>query len=546
MALVTRVVAMVVALHGAVLIAGTLSSQLMLHSLSISITGVQFNVYVTLLIGMSLLYLSLLLSRRKQTAWLLSFSLYALILGIDIERYQRTIITAGWRISLVSVFLAVVMLLLLWLTRKEFVVRSDIRTFTSTLRVAVVVLATALLYGTGGYMLMDTHDFHQEITAVDAAHYTIDQFGLTVNTLEPHTRRAALFQDSLMFISMSACAMVLASLFQPIRARYAHRQEDLEHMRGLVYDAAADSEDFFKLWPRDKMYLFSKNGHAGIAYKVRSGAAIAASSPVGASSAATNVVRSFDELCMVNDWTPAFMHITDEWQRQLARHGYRTQLIGQEAVVDVGQFTSVTIHSKYFREINRRFDKLAFETELLTPPHNAAIIDRLQAISEEWLRRPGRVERGFMMGYFSAEYMQQCRLIVARDAAGTIQGFINLVPSPVLSEANIDLFRSSERAPGNMNDYLIVKLLMQLRDEGVTHLNLGLCPLSGLDEAPSTLVNRALHFAYANGDMLYSFKGLHRFKAKYEPVWRNRYVAYRGNLGDLIKIMRAFARATKI
>ncbi len=68
--------------------------------------------------------------------------------------------------------------------------------------------------------------------------------------------------------------------------------------------------------------------------------------------------------------------------------------------------------NKYFRQINNKFTKQNFTCELLSPPHNQAMLDRLGTISENWLSQGGRSERGFAMGYFTPAYMQMCQVMV--------------------------------------------------------------------------------------------------------------------------------------
>jgi phosphatidylglycerol lysyltransferase len=196
------------------------------------------------------------------------------------------------------------------------------------------------------------------------------------------------------------------------------------------------------------------------------------------------------------------------------------QKIGEEAVVDISHFISEVVKDKYFRNIQNRFARENYTAELLQPPHHKAVVDRLTEISTIWLERPGRTERGFVMGYFSEEYMQQCPILVARDAAGTIQGFMNQVPAAFdTDEATYDMLRQTDNSLGNTNDFLLLNFIQAMAEKGYKRVNLGLSPLVGLD-GPSdsqTLIDNFLRFAYANGDRFYSFSGLHRFKAKYKP-----------------------------
>jgi phosphatidylglycerol lysyltransferase len=152
-----------------------------------------------------------------------------------------------------------------------------------------------------------------------------------------------------------------------------------------------------------------------------------------------------------------------------------------------------------------------------------------------------------MMGYFQEAYMQLCTVAIARDAAGTIQAFMNLIPSPVAEEADYDLLRAARQAPGNINDFMLYEVIRQLQQGGtVKRLNMGLCPLAGLEHGPNTLINRTLSFVYANGDRLYSFRGLYKFKAKYQPTWDDRYIAYKGGVAEFTRVMAALHRAMRV
>ena len=79
-------------------------------------------------------------------------------------------------------------------------------------------------------------------------------------------------------------------------------------------------------------------------------------------------------------------------------------------------------------------------------------------------------------------------------------------------------------------------------------LILGLCPLVGMDnvEDDKGLISKILSFAYANGDRFYSFSGLYRFKNKYEPIWKPRYVAYKGGIRNFTKVMNSLMRVMSL
>jgi len=242
------------------------------------------------------------------------------------------------------------------------------------------------------------------------------------------------------------------------------------------------------------------------------------------------------------------IHVSETNLPLYERHGFSMQKLGQEAVVDLDHFESELKSSKYFRQILNRFSKQGYTYELLSPPHHDAVLDRLKSVSDEWLSKGGRSERGLAMGYFSNEYLQMCKVAVARDAANTIQAFANIVPSNFIeTDATYDLLRQGNKALSNINDYLLMNLIEELYKDGYKTLNMGLSPLAGLNEGDNkesnTILDNVLKFAYNNGDMFYSFSGLHRFKSKYEPKWQDKYVGYKGGLRGFSRTMTALTRS---
>jgi phosphatidylglycerol lysyltransferase len=269
--------------------------------------------------------------------------------------------------------------------------------------------------------------------------------------------------------------------------------------------------------------------------------------PLGDPKQYATLLTQFEEFCYTNDWQPAFVHTTPQYSQLYKDAGYSLQKIGEEAVVPLDDFTSHTSRSKYFRQINNRFTKHGYTVELLQPPHASEVIRRLSEISDEWLEQPGRAERGFLMGWFNEAYIQQCEVMVLRDAQGRIQAFLNQVRSFDAKEANFDFLRHASTAPSNSDDYLVMQFASLLHDQGYTRLNMGLCPLSGLDDRDEerSVIDNALRFVYANGDRFYSFSGLTRFKAKYNPTWEARYIAYRGGIRGFTKALAALNRALR-
>ena len=177
-------------------------------------------------------------------------------------------------------------------------------------------------------------------------------------------------------------------------------------------------------------------------------------------------------------------------------------------------------------------------------------MSRLRDISDEWLQKPGREERRFLLGYHDDAYLQAGPLAVVRDEMQQIQGFMNILPSLKPATVNYDLLRCAADAPGNCNDFLLIGVLDHYAQAGYGFFNLGLAPLAGLTDKPAskddTIVDSALRFVYSNGDRFYSFRGLHKFKDKYKPAWEPRYIAYPGGIRNFTRIVAALNKTMKV
>ena len=543
-----RVVIWAVALEGLLTIASSLLEQFSTHHRFHHLAGSLFS--MPIVVGLTLLYISSLLARRKRTAWVVAVSVYSFIVLLSAVRlmfFDFDKLFTFWN-SLRDVVLPLVVLTGLLAFHRRFRVKSDLDSFRQSMRFIVVIAAVVFVYGVVGYMLMDERDFHTELGFQGAVVHTVDQLSLVSKPLTPYTRRGHIFSDSLTVVSVGALAYAGLSLFQPIKSRYIDQVRDREEIKRLLENYPASSEDFFKLWPKDKAYFLDDSEKAGLALAVRHGMALVVGDPIGDSRYFDNLVDEFEKLCYGNDWRAAFIHTQPQFSDLYKRHGYCVQKIGEEAVVDIDHFRSAVATNKDFRHIESKFAKLGYSVEVLLPPHHEAVIDRLTTISNEWLGRPGRTERGLMMGYFSPEYLSQCRLMVARDSAGTIQGFLNEVPSYDHDEANFDMLRHSNGAPGNINDYILTNFIAYIGQQGFKRFNMGLSPLAGLDEKDEnyTIIDSVLRFAYSNGDRLYSFSGLHRFKQKYEPDWSPRYIVYKGGIRSFTRTINALNSAMKV
>ncbi|HUC79136.1 MAG TPA: phosphatidylglycerol lysyltransferase domain-containing protein [Candidatus Saccharimonadales bacterium] len=502
--------------------------------------------------GITLVYLSFLLSKKKKTAWIATVTVYLcyliyMIYEHLIKHYIGNDIVETR--SIINIILPILVLICLFITKDEFVVKSDVANFRFSLKVSAIVLLSTLIFGTTGYLLMDNSDFHQEISFSGAVHQTIDQFDLTVNRpYIPYTRRARDFNDTLSIISTLAVVYCIYSLFQPLKFKFFDPYNRRYLAINILTKGHGDSEDYFKIWPHDKNYFFNDDKTACIAYSVHKGVALAISDPFGAVKLIPSVLDEFLAYCSINDWLPSFIHTRPYYSSLYRKKGFSLQKIGEEAVVDCDNFLTKVTGNKYFRNVINRFEKQAYKTDVLLPPHNKTLLKKLRYISDEWLTLPNKAERGYMIGFFDETYLNSSTIIVLKDHAGEIIAFINKLPSFNTDTASYDLIRHTKQAPSNSIDFLLINFIKYTNSIGFKSVNLGLSPLAGVGDlkGENLVLNKTLSFIYANSTRFYSFQGLYKFKQKYEPKWDDRFIAYQRGFPGFIRTMTALNTASKM
>lgn len=146
------------------------------------------------------------------------------------------------------------------------------------------------------------------------------------------------------------------------------------------------------------------------------------------------------------------------------------------------------------------------------------------------MARKSTREKGFSNASFDAEYLANFPLAAVRRN-GELIAFANLWLSAGKEELSVDLMRHLPEAPNGTMDFLFTELLLWGQGEGYRWFNFGMAPLSGLDaHAHPPLWHRFGSFVYRHGEHFYNFRGLRRYKEKFDPVWTPLYLASPGGI----------------
>ena len=65
------------------------------------------------------------------------------------------------------------------------------------------------------------------------------------------------------------------------------------------------------------------------------------------------------------------------------------------------------------------------------------------------------------------------------------------------------------------------------KEKGYEILNIGMAPLSNVGDTKNFHFNeRIAHVIFKYGNNIYSFDGLRKYKEKFNPIWKARYLTY--------------------
>ncbi|CAN5327195.1 hypothetical protein BH11CYA1_BH11CYA1_21370 [soil metagenome] len=507
---------------------------------------------LTIAFGYALIFLSINLYQRKKTAWWIATSLSALSLTLQLARLGSEHIHwlehQEWAQQLPSYSLlpSLVAVVALTLTHGRFTVRSAKDTFLQAAKVIAAALLAVIAYGCLGFFLLDKRDFGSNFEFDQAFLHTIRELTLIGNhDLVARTKFGSWFIESLRLSGMLAGAAAIISAFRPIR--YKLVTEPLEHeLATTILDQyGRTSLDLFKLLP-DKSYYFNKDKDGLIAYKTVLGVAIVLGDATAPEAKFAKLVSDFKDFAHDNGWQVAFLQTTATFLEVYRQKGFGAVKVGEDGVIELEKFTTTTVNKKTFKSSIKKFEKDGFTLNRYSPPFSVALLDEVQEISRQWLALPGRRERGFSLGQFDREELQQNDLFVLRDKDNTAIAFVNQIRSYSPGEVTIDMMRHKENVPNGSMDFLFAKLLKELHAEGFKYFSLGLAALAGVgDEPDDSLEEKALHQVYEHLNRFFSYKGLRSYKEKFNPAWEERFLIYEGGPPGLVKAGIAIAKATE-
>ncbi|AYN41729.1 DUF2156 domain-containing protein [Streptomyces dangxiongensis] len=497
--------------------------------------------------GVFTAFLAITMRRRKRAAWILNLVVSGLFLALfafamafpDIRRYPQNWVSLALTAAFVGALLA---------GRREFYAKGDRANPRLAATVAVVGgLAASLL---AGLLVTVTNQ------APDAARSTFPErwhYGTLrlVSVAAQESRFPGIDPPNWANVTVNVLStvLVLAVFYAAFRSRRAVdplTEDDEKRLRALLErHGDRDSLGYFAL-RREKSVVWSPTGKAAVAYRVVGGVSLASGDPIGDPEAWPGAIVPWLAQARTHGWIPAVMGAGEEAGTVYARHGLDALELGDEAIVEVDEFTLEGRAMRTVRQAYNRVRRAGYRVRIrrhedIPADEMACLVER----ADDW--RDGATERGFSMalGRLADPEDGRCVMLECTDAQGRLRALLSFVPwGP--HGLSLDLMRRDRDSDNGLMEFMVIELLRRAREIGITQVSLNFAMFRSVFERGARLgagpVLRLWRSLLSFFSRWWQIESLYRANAKYRPIWEPRFLLFEKS-ADLPRIGLASARA---
>lgn len=325
----------------------------------------------------------------------------------------------------------------------------------------------------------------------------------------------------------------LAVFFRGVRTqRLMSPAEELRLRELLGEHGERDSLGYFAT-RRDKSVLFAPNGQAAVTYRVLGGTSLASGDPLGDPDFWPQAIHAWLSEARRYGWVPGVLGASEAGAHAYAAAGLKVLEIGDEAILEVRDFSLTGRHRRAVRQAVSRLARAGYTAKIRRhgeiPPHE---LGKLVEKAQEW--RGEGSERGFSMalGRLDDPSDSRCVMVEAYDAGGRLRGLLSFVPWG-RTGLSLDLMRRDREAENGLNEYLVSELAEASGRLGVQRISLNFAMFRAVFEEGAQLgagpVLRLWKRVLSLFSRVFQLESLYRANAKYGPRWEPRYLCFPGS-----------------
>jgi lysyl-tRNA synthetase class 2 len=314
------------------------------------------------------------------------------------------------------------------------------------------------------------------------------------------------------------------------KGRVLNAEDELRIRELLVQYGEQDSLGYFAT-RRDKRVIFAPDGTAAITYRILGGISLASADPVGSEDSWSAVIHEWLAESAANDWIPGVLAASERGVRYYQQLGLKALELGDEAVIDVREFSAASRRRVPLHQAARRLQLAGYKSRIRR--HRdipAAKLHQLCLLAVQW-QGTYRARGGFSMALsrLGDPADDHCILVEAFDPAGTLQGFLSLVPWG-RHGISLDLMCRNRTSQSGLNEFMIAELVAASPRLGVSRISLTFVMFRSVFEAANRVGAGPVILGYRAVLRLFSrfvqLDSLYRFTVKCDPQWRPRFACF--------------------
>jgi phosphatidylglycerol lysyltransferase len=357
--------------------------------------------------------------------------------------------------------------------------------------------------------------------------------------LTPHARW---FARSLVVLGGAGFLYVLAQIFRPLLPARLSSAEDVTRAREIVCRYGTDSLSYFALQD-GRTYFFDPDGECMLSYRLWGTVAVVGGDPIGPRGRWEALLRNFLDFAAAHGMDTCFVGVSAVSAPVFEALGLRLLKIGEEALISLPTFDEAALKRKV-RRAGRHVGSLGIEARCYRAGEVPdPLMRQVQYVSRQWVESKGGAEQGFSMtlGRLPRATDGDCELLIAVEGTH-VWGYLSLVPVAGGASWSLDAMRRRPDSPNGLTEFLVLRAAAMYRDRGCESLSLNFATLA---DTHGELESRALagtrRFLWDNLSSVYQLKSLYQFNAKFNPIWRSRYLAY----SEVLKIPKVAVAVTQ-
>ncbi|MER5639593.1 phosphatidylglycerol lysyltransferase domain-containing protein [Kitasatospora sp. NPDC002227] len=490
------------------------------------------------------LALAVAMRRRKRAAWIFNTALS----GFFAVLYVAAMTLPEFRqhpFNYFSTALTVLFFLACLVGRREFISKGD----PSNPKTGVAAVIGGLAFGgvVGGFLVQLTNTisgagFWDRFTYAFFRMVTLQPSDHAMDVISVPTWVNA-------FINAMGAVLFLLVIWVAFRSPRGQEllcPEDEVRLRELLdRQGERDSLGYFAL-RRDKAVIFSPSGKAAVSYRVVGGVSLASGDPIGDPEAWPGAIEGWLAEAREHAWVPAVMGASEEAGVIYARHGLDALELGDEAIVELDEFSLDGRAMRVVRQAYNRVKRAGYTVRVrrhedIPEAEMAELVEK----ADHW--RDGATERGFSMalGRLGDPGDGRCVMLECHDSAGELQALLSFVPWGDKG-LSLDLMRRARDTENGLMEFMVIELLQGSKQVELERVSLNFAMFRSVFERGSKLgagpVLRLWRSVLGFFSRWWQIESLYRANAKYRPIWEPRYLLFQKS-SEIPRIGIASARA---